>query len=691
MNKNEHRKLGILFVLMIAFMGVVLYQQYHSPILVGEKNAASGGKANVPAVSEDKILGVELVDVNYWEARFKVQYQQVNTRKGGYLNVYENKNWSPSIGLKTRPGVHSGVTLLTRDFGTRERKDVDELEARMYDPYRPDHNFDQQVLALPFTWPAIEDIPGYSPELLDEELAAIGHIEIYRNVPDYVGFAERLMKQGFPPERMYMMLAVCRSCVGGLIYGPGVGARQLQTVIRALKAHDFPLKTVYFSDEGGMTGNIQVGNSPPKGAKPMWENVDALLAADNAAAFFDILGFPQQEAGSRVEQLHAMARDYIDRATNLKYARELLEQALVEDDSYVPIYLEMARHLMRVEPFSETFSSPQIHRTLVKSEELIRSGLSVDDQFADAYVLLGYVLALKNDFDGADEAFALAEEYGTENVWLYYNKGLAENLRQDTDAAVAALKPLLTLTASNQTNRRAQRSGLLQLAQLYQRERQLDKSLAAYQKLFDLYPTYSRAAGPYALLLTAEGGDEQSVEKVLDRCSRCRRKTVPHVRAMRAVLEAAGHQQQNAPEEAARAITRARTFNTDIATVIADLLRGRAGNAAVNSLVASGVLPMADIERTQSVLMPLIDDNEPELLREALALGADPNLSVGYRKITPLMHAVGLQRLDAVKSLLSFGGDPDLKADFGVSATQIAMSLNNQALLAILEAERNEI
>ncbi|MBV1789670.1 hypothetical protein KQ940_16570 [Marinobacterium sp. D7] len=693
---SERVKLYILVLLLALLCVVIAYHSFplapatsaptKAPMVVSPETGVSNNSADV---LDDDIVSIELIDVNFWEARFKVRYQQSSGRTGGYLAI-EHRAWTPNVGLMTSSGIHEGVTLLNRHFGERDAYTVNELVGRMYNPYRQDKNYAKRVFPVELNWPSREAISTFDADNVDDALSQISQVVIFRNVPRYIEFAEQLTAKGFPPEKIYMSLAVCPNCVGSLIYGEGVQFEQLQAVLAVLKQHDFPLATVSFSDDPAVAGQIQIGNSPLKGGKALWANIEALLDAQTDEAFFAILGYPLQSPATRARQLLARAKDLINSNKQMEYSRQLLDEALQLDDSYVPIYLEMARHLMRTQTFSEGYVNDEVLLTAAKAEQLIRAGLTVDSEYADAYVLLGYVLAVKREFEEAEAAFNQAEALGTDNLWLPYNRALMFLYQNRVEEAITEYSQYLSIPSAEDDNDRPIQAGLNKLSGLYLSRGEVDKAFSVFEETLSRFPNDSYTTGKYLRLLVAYGGDPARIEALLQRCKSCRKRIEPHIDSMQGLLAAAELVDQDSGA-AQRAVIKAQALRGDFLLVVADMMKGELGRSAVEKLVVNTLIDVPALEHTGSLAYPLVGEYSTTALSLALTLGADPNLVMGRSEMSPLMQAVVLQRLDMIEILLVYGGDPNLENEYGVSALTLARSVADPQIIAKLEAVENRI
>jgi hypothetical protein len=112
-----------------------------------------------------------------------------------------------------------------------------------------------------------------------------------------------------------MMLAVCRTCRGELIFGSEITKNQLQSILGLLKEINFPLKNVSYTKRIGNVGKIFIGASPTPNSKPLWINIHQLLAENiSEKEFFSLLGYsalaPAEKTKNETSELRSGNQHY---------------------------------------------------------------------------------------------------------------------------------------------------------------------------------------------------------------------------------------------------------------------------------------------------------------------------------------------------------------------------------------------
>lgn len=689
MGSNRIKQIGNSTVLLLVILALALIMAWQQGIFEDDKvelliESATTAAVSKKATKEDVIASLEVLDVNYWEARFKVGYQHRTGRGNGYLSVTGNP-WTPNVGLKTSPGQRSGVSLLSRRYQQVDAYTDEQLNTRMYDPYRADHAYAKRRFDLEINWPGTESLPAVDDSIRDQ-FSDINQVVIYRNVPDYVGFAEKLYQAGFPPAKMTMMLAVCRGCKGSLIYGDDVSQKQLQAVIKTLKEHDFPLQRVAYSADAAKAGNIYIGNSPPQNAKPLWANVDQLINPQiENKAFFDLLGFPLQTNSERAIRLTSRAKSLIDAQNNLRRARTLLDKAINLDGNYIPAYLESARLIMRSRAFSERNITEPVRATARAAKQVLRSAIKIAPDYADSYVLLGYTQTILQNFDAAKIAYDKAEQLGSDNLWLFSNLALMYRYQNDTPMMIKAYENVLAHKPEGDRNDRPLMFSLRALADEYYKAGRNEESFSTYAKMYNYFPTFTDGVIEYINLAVAYGKAPRSVDDFVNRYKVQNCPCAFHADAMRSLLKAAELLADSEMAAIKEVIKVQSTSN--LIQVVADLLEGEAGRQAVQQLIAANVIEIDDLEESDSLLLLTLNRSHKAAFKQALQLGAgvDKQNSNGF---SPLIAAVSLGRSDLVELLLSYGADKHRVYEQGYSAVDVARRMDDEAMLALLRSDQ---
>lgn len=653
----------------------------------GETDSPSIFKENKSSIDKDEIVSVELIDINYWEAKFNVNYKHRSDRKAGYLTV-TGESWSPNVGLNTKTGAGSGITYLSRKYARDSSHFDTYIEARMYDPYRNDHSFAKEKFPTDLIWPGENGLPKVDAALRNRFLR-LGEVVIYRNIPNYIQFAEKLTASGFPPHKMTMMLAVCPNCEGSLIYGNNVNFDELQVLLIQLQQHGVSLATVYHSTEAKHAGKIYIGDTPPPNSKPLWVNIDRLVAQDiQRIEFFNVMGFPQKEDWEIAIDKTEKAKRYINGTSkkNYKYARSLLDQAIKLDSSYIPAYLESARLIMRAARFNEEYPSENAKKAVRAAKNVIKAALKIDPHYADAYVLLGYTETVLKNYNLAASSFDKAKGLGTNNLWLLYNRAfMFKGLKQES-LVINEYEKVIGINPDGGDNDRPLKRILNKLAGAYWVGGESEKSITTYRQLHTFFPGYYSGNIAYLKVAIANGSDQANVAKIIVEYKRKNWKIAYYADAMITLIDAADKISSD-KAYAITAVASAQASHNEFVNVVADLSKGKAGRKAIEKLFNDGLLNINSLEEPSSLLLLLMGSKDIKPLEFALKMGANPNyVDTGYYS-SPLIQAVMTANYTEVKLLLAFGADPLLKASNGYSAIDWAEKYGKSELIEMLSTK----
>lgn len=137
--------------------------------------------------------------------------------------------------------------------------------------------------------------------------------------------------------------------------------------------------------------------------------------------FFACLQVPAAEAPpacGEAEDIKLSLDTYRGNGAILKQAKQRLDELLAADPNCVLAYKELARfHIMDGHISSLQFEPG----SLESAESALNAALSVDPEYADAYVLFGHLYRLMDRHDDAVAALERADAIGTDNPWLQLN------------------------------------------------------------------------------------------------------------------------------------------------------------------------------------------------------------------------------------------------------------------------------
>jgi tetratricopeptide (TPR) repeat protein len=646
---------------------------------------AEQGTAFSPA-SHTGIDELELLDVNFWEAQVQLTYSLEKRHGKGYVALYMSEAGGHStVGLRTTPGQSRGIALLSRNSFRPSGYHVSKVRAQMYDPYRRDRNYYDEDLDLNIDWPDAESL-GVTATANSEVFYGVEEIAVYRNVPSYVEFAQRLVEEGAPPDVIDLRLAVCGGCPGSIIFGEGVPAAAVQSVIRALASHNFPLDRIEYSQLDRHEGTIHIGQTPTDASKSFWSIHEAVVAEDvGHDEFFELIGFEQPPAHEQAVALHRRAKaliDYAGRNKDLERAGVLLDRALTLDSAYIPIYLEKARRLTRI---GRGFSAREPSASALESITLLKNALKIDPDYADTYVLLGYYQTAMHRYDEAMASFVSAETLESDNLWLYANRSIWHELNGQPELAVQDLERVTEHELDESNNDRALNWALQALPSYYIDVKRYAEAQMVYERLREDFPNVTSVLRAYAYFLATYTDQYTRLNEVVANSCRTCGTQAKELEALVVIVDAARKASEDKPASV-RMLVQAQSSGLSLSSITAQFSKGGSGRLLLAELVPQ-VVTMGEIEEGGSTLLPLLHPSAVEARAFLLSLGANPNHFDPLSGVSPLMMAVAMKNVELVQELMEHGGDPGVTNSDGLSALLWAQELDNAELLALLVTE----
>ena len=149
--------------------------------------------------------------------------------------------------------------------------------------------------------------------------------------------------------------------------------------------------------------------------------------------------------------------------------------------------------------------------TLEQSEALVRKALSINPQFAEGYVFLGYLQFQQTNVDMAANTLAQAEKIGTDDPWLQLNWADVDNARGNYSEANNRAERVLK---SGTSNSKAIAAAYSELIKGYERTGQYDKAVPLFEQQIKLKPNDPWLRGSFAAYLTDNlGRNDEAIKQ----------------------------------------------------------------------------------------------------------------------------------------------------------------------------------
>jgi tetratricopeptide (TPR) repeat protein len=292
--------------------------------------------------------------------------------------------------------------------------------------------------------------------------------------------------------------------------------------------------------------------------------------------------------------------------------------------------------------------------TLESAESTLKEALAIDPNYAEAYVLLGHVYQQGEKVQEAAAALRKAEELGTEDPWLHLNWADLHEMRGETALATERWRKVLD---KGTANRKAMNAAYGHLITHYRREKQYDLAIATYRLMIANDPANAWHRGNFADMLGRMGRHDEAIEE-----ARAALRVMEYGMAYRTLswnlyskwglLISEGKRAEAGPY-----FDEAYGIRPDLKGVMVEAAPHASSLPVARALVKEkGVsIDIPDKEGSTPLLIA-VNTNRTDVVRELLALGANPNVTdpAGW---TPLISAADEGNGEIVKLLLDAGAD----------------------------------
>lgn len=381
------------------------------------------------------------------------------------------------------------------------------------------------------------------------------------------------------------------------------------------------------------------------------------------------------ESATRAEldELYKKALALVNRGDSgaLELAKDQLDKLLLADPTYLQAYIQLARYHLRSSWNSEGRKN---------AERVLLGSLAINPEYANTYVLLGYVYTHQKRYDEAFSAFGKAEKFRTDNRWLYVNWGEAYHKQNKLDEAIAYYTKALQPPRSHDDNDRAHDMAYQLLIQSLEEKSEFDEADKVYRQRIAVFSENWCHKIRYAeFRLNRFGFDENNLlalKASLDGCSYTdwsKKVLAKYYYVQWAMLDRAG----NDPTAAAIAFNQAQALYGDLASLTTSFLKYKQSETLLSALAAKGV--SFDKVFSRSVL-----NNDFEAAERLLFHGANINAVFQEAGWTTLIMAVMGNNEDAVKFLLNHEADPSIKGKYGYSAYRVAKEMGLANMVRLL-------
>lgn len=369
-------------------------------------------------------------------------------------------------------------------------------------------------------------------------------------------------------------------------------------------------------------------------------------------------------------------------------AKGNLDTVIKEDPKNAQAYLELARIVMKGDYAA---SESNAYAGLDEAERLIKVALRIDPSYANSYVLFGYVMAVQKRTDEAIIAFKKAQQIGTDNMWLYYNWGLALENANRNDEAIKKYQEGTTLKPAFETA--MQRSNNRAIPMIYRNQMRLLEKRKDYAAMDILYQKRLAALdetcqiAAYAKFKLYKMGDyESAIQKGTQAQERNCRAGARELLAAAYLTKWALDPSKISQKEREVFLDRGQAFISNTQETIVDLASSEFTAKVLPKLKDAGIKLDGLDAKGMTPLTYAAAKGDKDAVKSLIAAGAnaDTVLQEGW---TPLMIAVMSGHEDVVRVLLDAKVNVNLKTRDGQSAMSMARHLGNSKIVALLNGK----
>ena len=399
---------------------------------------------------------------------------------------------------------------------------------------------------------------------------------------------------------------------------------------------------------------------------------------------------------NRTKALLSDAINLIDNASlggeRLELAKKNLEKIILENPKNVQAYLEMARVKMKEDT---AIRGHKNSNGVTQAKKLIEIALEIDDEYANTYILLGYVNTLEGNFSVSIENFKKAQSIGTKNMWLYSNWGRSlEKVNKKSDAikiyqeAIALPLKEYRSTYSLKSSNRAISLIFSQLLALLEESKDWEKMNSIYQEKVNVFNDGCSYAEYAYFKLNKFGDYDDSInlaEKTLTKkgCKQFSRETL----ASSYLLKLAKSKNLS-KEESKNLYNKSFVLMTNPVELITNLAGSKHTLPAIEVLNKKGIDINSKDTRHYTPLAYAIYQGDEFSANALINNGAKLNVLVSNKNLSYLMLAVAYDRENLVKLLIDKGVDTKIVSEEGHTALSIAEALGLKSIKRILTSTK---
>lgn len=371
------------------------------------------------------------------------------------------------------------------------------------------------------------------------------------------------------------------------------------------------------------------------------------------------------------DELLEFAEERIDEGSvgAVQVAREYLEKVVLEEPERVEVYKQFARIAMAQQANEQGLREAESH---------LNTALQIDPQYADGYILRGFVLANLRRFDESESDFRKAESLGVKNLWLWNNWARKQWLQGNKKETLDLYRRTLAGERPTGRNLRARQNAFEFLLIHLEDDLSVDELEALHQQRLREFDSQSCLYTEYAAFLLRQRHDYPKAilngHKSLD--GGCRDVAARGTLGLAYYL---GSLEQ--PEM----LGRARVFLPEGPLLYWELARLPEGEPLLQRYRKQIDTP--DGGGYTALAYALVKGNV-EAARRLREQGASLEHEIGTEKLPLILLPIFHDSADGVRFLIEQGVDYSQITYRGIPATSYAAQRGNEEILGLLESAR---
>ncbi|HEB82946.1 MAG TPA: tetratricopeptide repeat protein [Gammaproteobacteria bacterium] len=614
-------------------------------------------EANAAVYDKNTLVNVKLEYVSFYEAVVDIEFYLADDLDHAFFYVQADDVTRGMYASYVQHGFNKIKAVIQRE--RNKNRSITTRKIRLYATANGAKRFWQQSMDFEINWPG----PEYINEVIGDskvehyDYSSVNTVNIVRHAYEARKIYRDVLVSGVPiyKARISGIFVVPSSDTGLAVkIGVDVDPAAARKIISGLLKNNHNIVDITVGD---IDRKIYFDNDiiiAPAKKETLTAETLAILKNNTLSNedFYALLGVKKPEPDDYVERQYKIAYDLIDSGLkpNLSRAKTILDEIISRDPDFVDAYIELARYIMKTAEAPVSFDM---------AEKKLLIARDINPEHANTRVLLGYVYTNQGRYDEAEKEYQKAEKLGTDNLWLYANRGLNFEKQSKTDQAIEQYIKVMSSPRKFDRNDRVMLWTHVRLFPLLESRQRYKEANRYYTKFVHDFPSQS-----CVLLSQAEnelfnlGDYESAIEHSLlagkEGCSRESAALAP------AYYLKWFNQTENGERKINGVYRQAEAMAPEDVRLFYYLALSDFTSPVIHALVQKGRnLDVENGEGFTPLLLSVYTANR-QAVKRLLAEGANINNVSRKMKISPLGLAVIRRDIDMVKLLIENGADTEM-------------------------------